>query len=121
MIEYTESSELDIVYPGDTLDFDFTFKNKDGSPLNISGKTLWFTAKLNIDDETNKETDIVHSKVFEPSPDSIGGIGSMQIESKLTAILVPGREMRYDFRLIDGDVVKTIDSGKFKVVQNITK
>ena len=54
MIEYTESSELDIVYPGDTLDFDFTFKNKDGSPLNISGKTLWFTAKLNIDDEINK-------------------------------------------------------------------
>ena len=63
----------------------------------------------------------MHSKVFDSSAGSVGGLGSMQIESKLTAILVPGREMRYDFRLIDGDVVKTIDSGKFKVVQNITK
>lgn len=121
MVDTIEQEDLNAVYPGRTLRFEFEFKYEDGTPMDVSGKTIWFTAKINNTDEKPGDNDIQASKLFPSDADSAAGIGSMQIPPRLTKALIPGRNMFYDFTLVGGvNDIDTLGSGQFMVLQNTT-
>jgi hypothetical protein len=109
------------IYRGDTPIYDVKLTYSDGSPVDISGMTLIFSAKLNKDSEDGVVGDFKVTTLFEVGDDSSNGIGSITIPSKVTMTLVPSRNMHYDVKLIGGGIVSTVAAGMFQVVQTIPK
>lgn len=120
MSDLTEQEDLNSVYPGRTLRFEFLFQNDDETPMDISGKKIWFTAKINNTDKNPGDNDIQASHIFPNDANSIIGIGFMKISPLKTKVLIPGRDMFYDFTLVSEDDVDTLGSGQFMVLQHTT-
>ncbi len=109
------------IFRGDTLPFTFQFNNEDGTPIDISGMTLYFTMKLKKNSPDGEITDLQHSVIFPADTSSQNGQGDMVIPSSETQNLTVDREYYYDFELVDGTTVSTIGYGQIKVEQDITQ
>jgi hypothetical protein len=113
--------ELCSIFRGDTLAFKFTFTDLEEAPLNIAGKKLYFTMKLDPSSEDDAEGNLQYSVMFPNDYDSSIGLGTMIIPADVTADLIPNATYYYDFQYIDGLQIATIGSGTVVVKQDITK
>lgn len=119
MMDCNVEQELCSVYRGDSINYDLEFKREDGSPVNVSGMTLTYTAKLNPDDVDGLPENIQVKHIFPEDAESINGSGELVIPASKTKNLIPGRRMKYDFVLANGSNVTTIGAGSFMVLQNV--
>ena len=117
--------ELWCIRRGDTVNFTFQFTDDDNNdaPIDISGKTLWFTLKLKAK-HTDAEAALQHKVVFPNDSVSQNGIGYMTLEPVLTDPLTIKRH-QFDFQLVDDQVspavVLTVGRGQLDVVTDITR
>jgi hypothetical protein len=118
MTECAIQQDLCPIFRGDSVPFNFTFTQPDGTALDITDMTLTFTMKEYSDDP---EAVLQKSVVFPDSQESRDGIGSMKILPSETADLEPGIKYYYDFQLetVDGDIF-TLGTGRIMVNQDIT-
>ena len=106
-------------YRGDTLTYNFTFKDSAGVAIDISNTKLYFTLKT---DPSYPDTSasLQDSITFPADADSIAGIGSIVISAASTNTLALVVHY-YDFQWINGTVVTTMGSGTLTVLQDITR
>jgi hypothetical protein len=99
----------------------------DGDALDVRGAYLWFTAKVNKDDAdadaviTPASTRVhISSGADTEGNNAALGIYHFNLSNTLTNIAVG--TYYYDFQLLDtANKVKTLGSGKLKIVQDITQ
>nr|CRH06137.1 protein of unknown function [Candidatus Magnetococcus massalia] len=115
-------SQLSPFYRGDTKVFNLSFKDGDGSPINIAGHQLWFTMKKDVADPDSKAV-LQKQITFPDDAQSQSGAGALTLESTETGSIEPGVYL-YDIqKVIPGDppVVATLMSGKINVLPDITQ
>jgi hypothetical protein len=117
MTECTTQQELCPFYRGDTIPFVFLFLQPDETPLNISGMTLTFSMKEDLDD-TNTVLSV--STTFPDDTDSQNGKGLMKLQPSDTDTLVPDTNYYYDFQLQNGSEIFTVGAGRVKVLYDVT-
>ena len=100
----------------DDTDFELTFEDIDGNPINLTGATVFFTVKVN---KTDAEDDAVLKKEITEFEDPTSGIALLQL-SKTETDLIP-KSYYFDIQLVDstGKVASTY-AGRFLVDQDIT-
>ena len=111
-------------YRGDTKNWSLTF-TKNGSPIDISNMTLYFTLKEDQDYADNATSGVFQtSTTFPADATSQGGIGSLLLTSTFTNAIPPGAYY-YDFQLVDSSVspsvVTTLAKGTVNVLVDITR
>jgi hypothetical protein len=89
---------------------------RNGSPEDISGWSLYFTAKTNFNDLDNAAI-ITKNVTFPNNAESQAGIGYLSLTSIDTDVAVG--ESYYDFKLIDTGYRETFLSGKLNIVRTI--
>jgi hypothetical protein len=115
-----EPQNLCSFFRGDTVPFDFSFKDDDDNPIDISGKTLTFTMKKKKNSIDGLDGDLQQSVTFPNDANSIAGIGSMVLLPDVTRNLLIS-SYYFDFQLVDGpDDVSTVGFGSVVVEQDIT-
>ena len=110
------SSELKI-YRGDTKTFSLTFQNSEGNAKDITGATIYFTAKKDVqdsdDDAVIQVTQTTHS-------DPTNGKSSIALSTDDTDI-DPGR-YNYDFQLVESDgSVTTLVVDRLVILADISR
>ena len=106
------------IYAGDTIDLGVVVKNSLGDPIDITGSTLTFTMKSNLDaSDLSAEVQVVTTTHTNP----VFGTSLIKILPTKTNDLLPGTYY-YDiqFKDVQGNV-KTILYGTTKVLQTVTK
>ncbi len=116
------NANLSAFFRGDTRVYPVSFKDKTGTPIDISGHELWFTLKRDPKDE---DKDAVFQKmvVFPSDENSRNGAGEMRLESNETDT-IPPLTYFYDLqKVIPGDPpdVATLAFGKVSVMADITR
>ncbi len=105
-------------YRGDTKRYTLRFKQADGSPIDLTGATVWFTMKAKKTDEDRKAA--IQKKVQDHT-DAVNGVTIIQLDARETATLVPKVSYYYDFQLVDSaGRVSTILTGSVRVLEDIT-
>lgn len=105
-------------YRGDTVSYNFTFKDADGLPIDISATKLWFTIKKDPTYPDNSAA-LQESVTFPSDADSVAGLGSITIAASVTALLSP-IQYYYDFQWVEGANVVTLTTGTVTILQDIT-
>jgi len=109
------------MYRGDTAEFRVTAKDIDGNPLNLTGASAWFTAKLStVDPDT--------SAVFQKSvgdgitvTDATGGIMMIRLAEDDTSSLSGKTVLQYDVQVRDtSNGVWTVARGTLLVEADVT-
>ena len=115
---------------GDTLPFDFLFENDDGTPMDITNMTVWFTMKMDSSVLALDQNDIQVKKHFDPGDpgnDYINGAGNMTVPTSKTTNLLPEKVYFYDFQLVqpkvdpEEDFVFTLEADKVGTLQDVTQ
>lgn len=106
-------------YRGDSLEFEMNFKDKNGVPINITGAKIYFTLKEQPTDPDDKaKIQIMQSTHSDP----VNGYTIFEVPASYTKNLKPLQSYYYDFQIVFANgKVKTITSGKVKVLQDITQ
>jgi len=118
MTECNTQQDLCAFYRGDTIPFNFNFKDMNGDPIDITNMTLTFSMKEDPDDDTFI---LQESITFPDIQDSRDGIGSMKILPDKTETLEPDVSYYYDFQLkTTSNDIFTVGAGKVKVLYDIT-
>jgi hypothetical protein len=117
MTECAIQQDLCPFYRGDTIPFEFTFKQPDDTPLDITDMTLTFSMKEDPDDELPV---LSVSTTFPDDADSHNGKGSLKIQSSDTIDLEPDINYYFDFQLENGSEIFTVGAGRVKVLYDIT-
>lgn len=111
------------VYRGDNNDLDLAV-TKSGNPVNLTGATLRFTAKL---DKADPDADAVIAKVSTDSSqieitDAVNGLATVHILPADTFDLEDVSVLFYDAQVVDGTgAVYTLAEGKIKVILDVTR
>lgn len=106
------------LYRGDTRDIKVKIVDDEGEPVNLAGHSLWVTLKANPTD-ADALAALQVSAVMPADANSAAGIGYITISAEGVA---PGRYY-YDIQWVQPGsppIVKTIDAGKVRVLQDIT-
>jgi hypothetical protein len=115
-MSYT-SKDLSPLVRGD----DWTIKlviTSNGTPVNITGYSFWFTLKADIDTADPGNLQVTASST---GSNATSGILYINVSSTLTGNLIP-QTYNYDIQQIDtGNKVQTLLIGKVKVVKDITR
>ena len=105
------------VYRGDDKTFSFTFKYSDGTAVDITGWTIFFTAKEN---ESDSDDDAKIAKEVTSHTSPTGGLSQLSITDSDTDITP--KKYYYDFQVKKDDgIIKTIVKGEFRVLTDITR
>lgn len=105
-------------YRGDSVSYEFTFKDKNSDPVDISNTVLWFTMKK---DATYPDSSaaLQQSVTFPADADSIAGLGRIDIPASSTSTLSV-TNYYYDFQWVNAGTVVTLTAGNVSVLQDIT-
>jgi predicted porin len=117
-------SRINNFYRGDTRSYKIVVKYKNGSPVPLAGKTLWFTMKVDPDDADNLAV-LQVKHVFPNNTESENGVGYLKLSSTQTDTIYPG-EYWYDFQITEEipgapPIVITLDSDKVEILKDITR
>lgn len=94
-----------------------TFEDSNGDAINITGYTVFFTAKTN---ENDADADAVISKTVTTHTNPTSGVTAITLSDTDTNI-DPGIYL-YDLQIKDGSGnITSADRGTFEVVQDITQ
>lgn len=124
-------TDLAPFYRGDTKVFKLTLKNDNGAspptPVDVTGNVFWITFKTDAALPDYKCT-LQHSETAAaggtPVSDPSEGLVYITLSSEETALLAGNTTYYYDIqRVIPGSppVVSTLQSGKVKVLQDVTQ
>jgi hypothetical protein len=106
-----------VVYRGDDWGMQLHFNNPDGTPIDITLWTLFFTIKRR---KTDSDADAVIRKTTTSFSDPVNGIGSIILTNVETYNL--NGLYYYDFQFKDqNDIVQTIVSGGISFEFDITR
>jgi hypothetical protein len=104
------------IFRGDYKPITVTF-TANGVAMDISGYTLFFTAKLNIGDA---DADAVISKVVTEHTDPVHGISLLELTPEDTDQAI--RDYWFDIQLVSGEgSPMTAVRGTLKILQDITQ
>lgn len=110
-------------YRGDTKSWSLTFQ-KNGSPIDISNMTLYFTLKQDQEAADNDTGVYQASVTFPNDANSQAGLGSILLTSTFTDAIEPGAYY-YDFQLVDSSTspstVTTLAKGTVNVLIDVTR
>ena len=111
-----------IIYRGDTVNIDLNIKDSNGTAIDITGYTIFFTAKTN-DNDSDGDALIKEDVTTHLDPDGADGASSgksrITLSSTQTAIAVGNHY--YDIQMKDAsDNITTITADRFNVKQDIT-
>jgi hypothetical protein len=117
-------SRIHSFYRGDTRDYKLVVNHKDGTPVPLYGKILYFTLKVDPDD-TDDLSVLQIRMPFPDNTDSQNGIGYLHIDSTQTNEIPPG-PYYYDFQIVQPvsgkpPIVITIDSNKVEILKDVTR
>lgn len=107
------------IIKGNSKNYKLLFKTTSGDPLDITGYTVFFTVKKNInqtdDQAVISKTNTIHS-------DPTNGISIITITTSETNDLQPGVYL-YDIGYVNAtkNVKKTSDPEKFEIIGNVTR
>ena len=114
---YTQK-DLSPLVRGDDWSFKLTV-TANGSPVNITGYSYWFTLKDNIDESDPGDVQVTANPSVTGNPSQ--GIVYINVSKSLTNSLVP-KTYNYDVQQVDAaGKVQTLLIGKVKVVRDITR
>lgn len=104
------------VFRGEDKSIMLTFTDADGVAINITGYTIFFTVKANINDA---DADALISKNITSHSNPSGGITYLTLTDADTDVAVG--QYPYDFKLKDGSGnFSQSDSGVFEIRQPVT-
>lgn len=99
---------------GDTIPFQYQFKNADGTPKDVAGKSLHFVMYV---DPEQKVPDLHYEEIFPVGVPVTSGV--MNVPPHMTIKLTGGQCYLFAFKLIGGiDEVFTLGAGSIKVNKN---
>lgn len=110
------------IFRGDTVNIDLTIKDSDGSALDITGYTFFFTAKENKSD-TDANALITKNVTTHLKPDGTDGTstGQSRITLSKTQTDVEIGNHYYDIQMRDtSSRITTLTADRFNVKQDIT-
>lgn len=115
-----KSDQLPDFFRGDNLDVQYTIKDRDGNPINLTLKTLTFTLKQNTD---LGDVDAAIQTTLANDPDQVTnpGVTSLLVEAATTALVTPGR-YDYDIQYKDtaNGYIETLVRGRVNVLADVT-
>jgi hypothetical protein len=101
---------------GDTFDLSVSFTNENGVPIDITGATVFFTVKRNLED-TDAQALINKTVTSHTAPTQ----GTTSVTFNASDVDYVG-EFFYDFKIKDlSNKIVSIFSNKFILVQNVTR
>lgn len=105
-------------YRGDTRKINLKFKDKNGTPLNLSGATIYLTVKNDIALDDNQSC---FQKIITNHINANEGETSITIDSSDTENLKP-KKYYYDIQLTDSEGNKsTVICGQFELLADVTR
>ena len=108
---------------GDTYKIRVAITDADGAVVDISGDTLWFTLKLNEDDDDPGV--LQHSATLPTTTDTQAGIGVMLVPPSKTSLLTAKQRYYSDVQWVSPDSpeaeVHTVQKKRIRAVLDITK
>lgn len=105
------------VFRGDDKTYSFTFKSSDGSAIDITDWTIFFTVK---EHETDSDDDAKIAKEVTSHTSPTDGLSSLSITDSDTD-LTP-KKYYYDFQVKKDDgIIRTLVKGEFRVLTDITR
>ena len=111
--------DLQPIFRGDTVPFDFAFTNPDGDPVDISGTTLVFTMTIDPSVYNAELNDLLVSVTFPADINSEAGLGTLLLSQDDTKDLRVNANYHYYFKWTqDEDIEFTVGLGRVKVLQN---
>jgi hypothetical protein len=114
---YTQK-DLSPLVRGDDWSFKLTITSN-GSPVNITGYTYWFTLKDNIDESDPGDVQVTANPSATGTPAQ--GIVYINVNKSLTNSLV-AKTYNYDIQQLDAaGKIQTLLLGKVKVVKDVTR
>ncbi len=111
------------IYRGDSKTFNLTFVDGDGSPIDLTGATIYFTIKYQDDyvNSTSDTTDALIEKDITTHTNPTGGLSSVTIDSDDTYGLRP-ITYKFDMQLKDSlSDILTFVSGNFQIIADVTR
>ena len=104
---------------GDTRTISVTFTTNDGTPIDISGSSVFMT--INATKDPTDDTSAVVLKEVTSHPDPVNGYTEITLDHADTNLVTPGKYY-YDVQLVQSDgVVVSLDSGRFTIKPDITR
>ncbi len=104
------------IFRGDTINIDVTIQDSNGTAVDITGYTFFFTVKTT---KSDKDADAIITKDVTSHTAPASGQTRITLSSTQTAVAVGVHY--YDIQMKDtSDVITTIVDGKFIVNQDIT-
>jgi len=109
---------LNKFYKGDTKIINLELKDKDGIAINLSGATIYFTAKTDL---RKGDVDAEIQKIITTHTDENSGKSRIKLSPADSTNLTAGIYF-YDIQLKDsvGDIT-TLYSSKFELLEGVTK
>ena len=105
------------IYRGDDKTWNLAFKDAEGDPIDITGATVWFTAKENTTDEDASA--VLQKQITSHSNPTQGETQLSLIPSDTDAMEV--KDYEYDMQLVESSgKVSTFMRGKLNIIQDIT-
>lgn len=101
---------------GDDSDFELTFTDVDGNPIDLTGGTVFLTVKRSLSDP---DEDALLQKEFIDFDDPTGGITVIHLENSETDL--PRGDYYFDIQLKDASSkIESTYVGKFIVKRDVT-
>ena len=111
----SDTRRMDVIKRDDT-DFELTFKDVDGNPIDITGATVFFTVKIN---KTDADDDAVITKEIDDFEEPETGVALLSLTKDDTDI--PVKAYYFDVQLKDSqEKIMSSYAGRFIVLQDVT-
>jgi hypothetical protein len=110
------------IYRGDDKTWTITFVDSNGTAINITGYSVFFTVKPeNTYVDSSSDTGATISKTVSVHSDPTHGVTSLSLVPLDTASLKPAK-YRYDMQLKNGSgKILTFIAGNFEVLADVTR
>lgn len=117
----TTSTNFDIPR-GDSRDIRVTVTDSEtGDPLDLTGSTVFFTLKAEIDNDLADSSALIKKDVVSHT-DPTAGKTTIRLLPSETGALTPGEKYPYDIQVkLSGGDVMTIVSGKIRITADVTR
>lgn len=113
-------ANLNNIYRGDDVSYTVTFKDANGTVIDITGSTVFFTVK-NFSDIAENDTAALISKTITVHTTPLSGITTISMTAAETRA-IPVGSYKYDIQYKSAtDVSRTITSGTVQFLDDVTK
>lgn len=112
------------MFRGDTPTFQLTVLNRDLNPFDLTGYSIWFTAKRNLDDsDINALFQISTITGHIIVTDAVGGIAQIIPPASATYSLTSDAQVFFDIQIRNAGLTRTytVARGHLSIVRDVTR